>query len=282
MKNKNFQSKNTASLENIEDRNAILARLVGLLLTDGGVSCISGKWRIHFTSNSLELINEFRNIMKQLYGYSLATEKRFGAITVRTWINQRVKNELLSLSPSYRTMACRHFPVCPKLQGKNYKSCAICSAGEYPPAKIPDFVFENENLARELLRCALTADGTVTFNIGKARYGFRIDRCVKLYCEHPKLRKQYFDLLEKLYFKPIIVKDGVILRKPQNLEKFMKEINFVGNVKITGNGIWNGFNKTDLLKLCIDSYSLKPSQLGKNKIEIYNSLLKLLPVRDTA
>ena len=53
-----------------------LAKLIGLLLTDGGICNISGKWRIHFTSNSDTLVNEFKNIVDRIYGYKLFSEKR--------------------------------------------------------------------------------------------------------------------------------------------------------------------------------------------------------------
>lgn len=244
--NKKFD-KNELS-ENIENRETLMARLIGLLLTDGGLSVISKRRRLHFTSNSEELMREFRYLTKKLFNLSTKPRIRNGAFHIDVWISRKTRDELFSYSPTYRKLA--------------YDKVS----GNYPEAKIPEFIFNDIKLAREFLKYVFTADGSVIFNIGKARYGFRFDRCVKLYCEHPNLRKQYFQLLKKLGYKPAIWKDSIILRKPENMIKFCNEINFVENVKISGNGLWKGFNKSDLLKFCVESYNkIKPSELGKNQ-----------------
>ena len=250
--------------ENIENRETLMARFIGLLLTDGGVSQISGKkWKVHFTANSETLCNNFITLIKKLFNLSTRPVKSRGAFSINVWISEKTKNELLSYSPNYRKLAYD------KLNGK------------YPKTIIPEFISNNSKLAREFLKYAFTGDGSVIFNIGRARYGFRFDRCVKMYCEHPNLRKQYFELLKKLGYKPVIWKDSIILRKPENLTKFQREINFVENVKISGNGLWKGFNKTDLLKFCVKSYGLEPSKLGKTKEEIHTNLKYLLLKQET-
>lgn len=245
--------------ENTETRDTLMARLIGLLLTDGGVSQISGKrWKVHFTSSSEMLSIEFGGLMKQLFHLSSRPVKMKGAFYTSIWISRQACDELHSYSKSFRKLA--------------YDK----PSGSYPEAIIPRFVMENENLAKEFLRYAFSGDGTVTFYIGKARYGFRFDRCVKLYCEHPTLRLQYFELLKKLNYKPTMWKGSIILRKLENLTKFRNEINFAENVKISGNGLWKDISKSDLLRFCVSSYKLKPSQLGKTKKEIHSNLIKIL------
>lgn len=256
--------------------NKKLSKLIGLLLTDGGVLCVSGKWRVHFTSNSKILVDEFRHLMKDLYGLSVATEKRFEATTVRAWINRKVVKELLSLTPSYRTMECNHHPKCPKLNGKKHSSCIICKPKiNYPPAKIPDFIFENKNLACNFLKYAISSDGSVHFYTGRARYGFRFDRAVRLCCKHPELRKQYLHLFKKLGFETKVFGNEIIIRKHKNLQKFHKEINFVKGVKIRSKGPWNGFEKSNVLDLCLKSYLVSPSDLGNNENDIRNNLVEI-------
>src|SRR3989344_4338643 len=171
--------------ETNEKRPILMARLIGLLLTDGGLSQIGNKWRIHFISN-------------------------------------------------------------------------------------------NPTLSKEFLKFAFTGDGTVIFNIGKARYGFRFDRCVKLYSQHSNLRKQYFELLKNLGYTPRMLNDSVLLRGRKDIIKFANEIGFVEDVKISGKGMWTGISKNELVKFTSNSYDLKPKSLGKTKDDIHTNLVNLI------
>ncbi len=243
-------------MEKFIEREILLARLVGLLLTDGGLSLISGKkWRIHFTSNSVDFVKEFESLMMQLFNLKVAKEYRNGAWKAQAWISRKVKDELIGYSPSYRTLS---------------------KDGKETEAKIPDFIRNNSILAKEFLKYAFTGDGTIIFNIGKARYGFRFDRCVKLYCEHNNLRRQYFELLKKLGYKPTMLKDAVLLRRPENVIKFSEEIGFVEGVKISGSGLWKDITKASLLRFAAKSYNLKPKELGKTKSDIHANLVSLI------
>ena len=258
----NFINQNFDKIEinEIDEREVLMARLIGLLLTDGSLWCNkkSKLWSISFTSNSDELVAEFENLIFELFHLKVHKRLYKGSWEVKGGISKKVAAELTSYSPTYRTLA--------------YSK----EENKYPESKIPEFIFERLELAKEFLRYAFTGDGTVIFNIGKARYGFRFDRCVKLYCEHPNLRKQYYELLEKLGYKPTMLKDAVLLRKPENIKKFEREIGFVEGVKISGNGLWKGIPKSQLLKFAANSYGLKPSELGKTKSDIHTNLIKLI------
>lgn len=116
----------------------------------------------------------------------------------------------------------------------------------------------------------------MTFNIGKARYGFRFDRCVRMFCQHTGLRNQYFELLRNLGYKPTIIEGGVLLRKPENAIKFAQEIGFISDVEISGNGLWKGIIKDALLRFVANSYGLKPKALGKTKSDIHANLVRLI------
>ena len=194
-------------------RDVLLARLIGLLLTDGSLSQIKKTkvWRISFSSSSDELSKEFQSLIFDLFGIRAKVKIYNGAFELKHTLNRGFAEELLIYSPTYRTLE---------------------NNGKETEAKIPEFIVESNDLAKEFLKYAFTGDGTIIFNIGKAMYGFRFDRCVKLYCEHSNLRKQYFDLLRKFGYKPTMLNDAVLLRKPENMRKFANEIGFVEGVKI--------------------------------------------------
>ena len=240
-----------------KQREKRLARLIGLLLTDGSLSQIKKTkvWRISFSSNSAELAAEFRTLIFDLFGINAKINRHNGALEIRHTLLRRFAEELLLYSPTYRTLE------------KN---------GNETEAKIPDFINQNADLAREFLKYAFTGDGTVAFQIGKAKYGYRFDRNIRIFCEHSGLRRQYFKLLKNLGYTPTMLKDGVLLRKPENLKKFSEEIGFVEGVKISGSGLWKGITKSQLLKFTANSYGLKPKASGNTKNDIHANLVSLI------
>ena len=146
-------------------REILMARLIGLLLTDGSLSQIKKTkvWRISFSSNSSELTKEFSNLIFQLFEIKTKQRTYKGAFEIKHTLKRKFAEELMTYSPSYRTLAYNK------------------QEARYPETIIPNFIVENDTLAKEFLKYAFTGDGTIIFNIGKARYGFRFDRCVKLY-----------------------------------------------------------------------------------------------------
>lgn len=253
--NSNFGKAKTKEIS--ENRHVLLARFIGLLLTDGSLSQIKKTrvWRISFSSNSEELAAEFEKLVFDLFRIRVRKRPYKGAIEIKHTINKRFAKELLAYSPTYRTLV---------------------KDGKETEARIPEFIQSDENLAREFMKYAFSGDGTVIFNIGKARYGFRFDRCVKIYCEHRSLKKQYFELLKELGYNPTMLKDAVLLRKPENMMRFSEEIGFVEGMKISGNGLWKGISKSRLLRFAANSYSLRPKELGKTKTDIHSNLVNLI------
>lgn len=241
----------------MESREVLMARFVGLLLTDGSLSQIKKTkvWRISFVSNSKELVIEFEILAFRLFGVKFKKETYKGAFEAKHTLKRKFAEELIKYSPTYRTL---------EIDGKETE------------AKIPEFILQEENLAKEFLKYAFTGDGTVIFNIGRAKFGYRFDRCVKLYCKHKSLREQYFALLKKLGFEPVMLEDAVLIRKRENIKKFSKEIGFVRDVKISGKGLWSGITKEELVKFASDSYELMPKALGKTKNDIHSNLVNLI------
>ena len=251
-------------MENHETRELLLSRLLGMLLTDGGLALISGKqWRIYFSSNSRQFVGEFSYVVGALFGINLHLTKHNGAIECRAWVRKQIKEELLSLSPSYRKMAF----------DKN-KSV-------YPECIIPDFIWGDKRLANEFLRYAFTGDGSVVLHVGKTRYGFRLCREVRIACEHPVLRGQYLKMLKSLGYSPRTTKHEVVINGQPDMEKFLDEIGFVDGVSISGQSFWKGITKNDLLGLCLESFNYTPSSLGKSREEIKNRLRSLLSLWET-
>ena len=240
-----------------KNREVLLARIIGLLLTDGSLWQIkkTNVWCVSFTSNSNELIEEFEKLSLELFEIKFKRRPYRGAIELKRSINRRFAEELISYTPTYRT---------------------LIKEGKETEAKIPEFIKNNQELAKEFLKYAFTGDGTIALQIGKANYGYRFDRNIRIFCEHSSLRKQYFELLSGLGYKPTMLKDGVLLRKPENVKKFSNEIGFVEGVKISGKGLWKGITKSDLLRFSANSYGLKPKELGKTKSDIHANLVSLI------
>ncbi len=249
------------------------ARLIGALLTDGGISFISGKiWRIHFTSTSPTLTEIFRKDALRILDRKTSKQIRNNAVIQKSPINKLIK-EFYRLSPSWRTQPCNSFPICPCQRGfKIHENHIKLNGRLFPPTKIPDFIFEDNSKAKEFLKIAFTCDGSVLLWVGKAEYGFRIDRRVELSCYHPLLKEQYAVLLNKFGIKTKIRWDKVVISKRENLEKFYKNIGFVKGVKITSNGRWGGVEKAELLKLCIKSFKMSNIFKLNSVQEIYKFL----------
>ena len=67
----------------METRNTAVARLIALLLTDGGLCEIGKRWRVHFTSNSEQLKSEFQALIKNLFNLKMSKDYRKGAWRVK-------------------------------------------------------------------------------------------------------------------------------------------------------------------------------------------------------
>jgi len=257
------------------------AELVGLLLTDGGVTCVNGNWKVHFTNTSDALNQKFQELVQELLHCHVSRENKSGAVIQRASVNKFI-DKLFKLSPSFRTSPCSSFPVCSKLRGKDSKPCKVCrpcvtEEGEkFPPASIPKFLFHNKQAALSFLRCAFSCDGSVILSVGRTKKGFRLQREVRLFCKHPCLLNQFKVLLKKLGFHPKISVNTIIIRGRQELTKFFREIGFVRGAKITRNEIWGGFEKFKLLELCVKSFEMPEVFRFKSKEEIIQFFRNLL------
>ena len=144
--------------------NEKLALLIGLLLSDGSVYYDKSKrsYCIQLTNKNLELLNLFKNLMKDCFGIVNISEHRCKNAESLRAFSTKVAKELFCYSPSFRTQACEHKPKCAdpncldehKLIGNiRYTSC-----------KQPDEILKNKSLASAFLKGFVSGDGTLYIN----------------------------------------------------------------------------------------------------------------------
>lgn len=253
-----------------------LARFFGMLLTDGGISNVSGKWRMHFTNTSGVLNEEFKRLSLELFDRRVSREYRNGAVIQRAWVNSIIGN-FLYYSESFRTQACNSFPICSCLRGRKIHKNKYRVGGRiFSNVRIPRFIFRNKRYAAEFLRYAFSCDGFVNLHIGKAKYGFRLDRRVELACLNPRLKKDYKNLLKLFDIESKICEERLRISRENNVKKFNKYIGFVKGVKVTGYQRWSGVEKSRLLKLAAKTYSMKNIFRMQSQEQIFRYFKTLL------
>lgn len=169
-----------------------LAQLVGILLTDGGVSKISKNlYEIYITNNSETLLQLFKDCISKIFGQQKFYEYKSKTVNKVKITSKEIADFLFNLSLSYRTRPCDTYPKCSRM--KNKISCKLCLPDNgYPPVKIPDFILNNnDELKREFLKVVFSAEGCVEFYENKYRYKNKtgLQRRVSLSCYNPRLLK---------------------------------------------------------------------------------------------
>lgn len=235
-----------------------LASLIGMLLTDGGVSKISkNRFEIFLASNSKGLRNEFELDMREHFGVD-----RFYTIHGKTVCKIRAVEEsaglqLLRLSPTFRTRPCNVYPFCPKMLGKELKTIPheCNSLNGYPPTKVPNFIMEGPlKTKRTALRSAMSGDGGVEFHeifVGHKKY---LQRRLIFRCHNPNLKIQWKKLFEDCGFNITETKNEIRISGIEQLLKFQAEIGFLNDVKVERSKYWNGFEKNEVLNKMISSF----------------------------
>ena len=118
-----------------------------------------------------------------------------------------------------------------------------------------------------------SADGCVSLWVtwNKKKKIWEIKKYVKISNYSSNIRKGIVKILLSLGFSPTNRESNreVVLFKKSDLIKFHREIGFVKGVKITKNSrYWNGLEKNYVLKLVINSFGVKKSELKKFKTKI--------------
>ncbi len=248
---------------NALEPNVDLGILIGLLLTDGGISKHQNSFQIEFTNKSQALHDIFKAELRKLFEITKFTEishSDFKEIKRTKVRNKHAIEALFNIVPTFRT--------------KQFTD------GTFPQSKLPDFFFELPNVEiYKILQAMFSADGCVSLWIvrNKRKNLWEIKKLVKISCKHPVIRQQLFQLLKKLDYSPTLRKsnDEVVLFRKQDIIKFRKEIGFVNGVKVTKDSKnWEGFEKNQILDLAIKTYKLKKKDLHefKTKDDIIFSL----------
>ena len=234
-----------------------LATLIGLLLTDGGVSKMSkNRFEIFLASNSEGLRNKFESSMQICFDVD-----RFYTINGETVCKIRAIEEvagleLLKLSPTFRTRPCDVYPTCPKKTGNAERAIPhkCNSLNGYPPTRVPDFIMEGSvEIKRESLKAAISADGGVEFHTLSKGIKY-LQRRLLLRCHNPNLIKQWRILFEDCGFEVTETKNEIRITGVKQFLKFRAEIGFLDNVKVERSKNWNGFEKNEILDKMIDSF----------------------------
>lgn len=248
------------------ESNVDLGVLIGMLLTDGSVSKKGNSWDIEFSGKSKELHELFKEKMKKVFRINNFTEisdSRHKEIKRTKISNKNIGEQLLQFT-SFRT--------------KQFEN------GKFPDSKIPNFIFNLcDDEVCEILKMMFSCDGSISlWVVWNKRWNlWEIKKWIKFACKHPTIRKQVFNLLQKLDYEPIIREenDEILLTKKKDIIRFASEIRFVNGVKVTKDSRnWEGYEKNQILNLSIKTYSIKQNELKdfKSKEELYNFLKHLI------
>lgn len=241
-----------------------LAQLIGILLTDGGVSKASKNlYEIYITNNSETLLNLFKVCICELFGQQKFYEYKSKTVRKVKFTSDRIAAFLFAFSSSYRTRRCDTYPRCSRVEDRI--PCSVCLPDEgYPPVKIPDFISNGTaEIKKKFLKVAFSAEGCVEFyeNKYKNKAKTGLQRRVSLSCYNPNLLKQYSDMLKSLGYKISITKTEIRITGKEQLAKFSNEIGFLNDVYVSSKSkYWNNFDKNELLRLVLSSYLNTKSQ----------------------
>lgn len=236
-------------------------KLVSLCLSDGGIGYSSETSYIHFTNKSSALLDLFKKEIRKFTSSKIHEQKKPRGITLRVF-NKSLVDELIKISPSFRTKPCNHFPKCPYL-----KSGKINLRLKHPHVKfdgltwskieIPEKLFRNKKDKSKFLKIYISCDGYPSIFPRKNSWSV-VERIVAIVCHHPMLKQRLSKLLDDLKVPYTVKENSLEMRSKEAITKFKKEIGFVDGVEMTGNSkYWEGLTKNEVLDKIIKSYDTK-------------------------
>ncbi len=233
MKIKNFNKKD-------------LAKLVGLLLTDGSVRYASRTYRIVYAGKSEELHKIFRNLMQSIFDLQNFYERIDNkGVRISEYSSKEAGDFLVNLCNTLRTKSFKTYPV------------------TYPTINLDIFNQLTSDELKEVFRLMFSADGGVVLGAKwhKRFNKWELTRRVILKCSHPNLRKFYRDLLRnKLAINTKEWDASIAIDTKRDLYKFAKEIRFVDKIKASGKSIyWEGYEKNKVLDILLKTYQADPN-----------------------
>jgi hypothetical protein len=234
-----------------------LGKLISLLLTDGGL--YKPRSTIYFSSSSLQLIETFKEICRELGIQKFVERERKGGIFVQCYSSKLCK-KLLEFSPTYRTKCCDETPLC------SDKTCEpiMIDGKRYPSVKIPEFMVSSKrDEIKEYLKLMFSTDGCASLSVSLHSGKFRISRKVTLTTKHPILRQRVLDMIRKVGIDAKIAGYDIQIKGKEELEKFQREISFVPGVEVTKKSKqWFAFDKSEILRKILISYKVPKQSDG--------------------
>ncbi|MBI3413492.1 MAG: hypothetical protein HY051_05440 [Candidatus Aenigmarchaeota archaeon] len=178
-------------------KEEVLASVIGMLLTDGGISVISkNKLEVFLTSNSEALRESFKQNLQILFpNLNLKFQTVHGRTVKKIRVCSReVGVEFLKFSTTFRTRPCNTFPVCPKFRGVPERAVPheCNSLNGFPPATLPSFIINGTPAVKRVaLRSAMTCDGGIEFHKIVHNGKEYLQRRLLLRCHNPNLLGQW-------------------------------------------------------------------------------------------
>ena len=236
--------------------------LVALCLSDGGVGFSSETMYIHFTNNSQVLLEMFKNEVRKFSQNKIHKQIKPRGITLRVF-DKNLVDQLLKISPSYRTRACNHFPFCPFIKEGDLKykigehDHFESNDSKYAEIIIPEEIFQTSADKSRFLRIYASCDGYPSI-FPRSNSWSAVERIVAIVCHHPSLKQRLHELLDDLNVNHTVKPNSLEMRSQEAITQFNKKIGFIRGVKMTGNSkYWEGIEKNEILRKIIESYSMK-------------------------
>jgi hypothetical protein len=238
----------------LENGQEQLIKLHAYTLSDGSLNRDrDGCWRLIFTNKDHFLLSDFKETIRSL-GYNYYEQRCRRAIQVVAR-SRKLAEELLSLSPSYRTRPCSASPKCPRLTNSGLGSCMYCEPLQYvgklyPPTRITNM--SNRQLMKEFLKVYASCEGGVKLDILSEK-PLKIRRQVFIATTNPFLSRQLIYLLRTLGISAREEWPSIVISYRANLQRFQEMVGFIPNCRVM-KGKWKGLTKNELLTLTLRSY----------------------------
>lgn len=245
------QTDPSETIRRIPHMNRELAWLLALLFTDG---CVSPKgvhsFRIYFLNKSEVLVQLFKDCMIKVFNLPekrVRIRTRWGKYIQAVVDSKEIGKALVGTYGTFRTL---------RLKDRSM-----------PNTQLPVAQLQASGYTHEFLKVAFSCDGGISF-YPATRNGPRggtkwLIRTVFLSCTHPRLRHDYFTLLQYLgIMARDVPTDGKIkIETSKDIKKFYETVGFLDGVEVTNHSkFWRGVTKQEVLQRLVASYG-KPAQV---------------------
>ena len=242
-------------------KRARYLELVALCLSDGGIGFSSDTMYIHFTNSSDVLLRLFTQEIRKFSSAKIHKQRKPRGTTLRVFDKELVRT-LLTISPSYRTRPCNHFPICPVYRNPNYEGIGSHHhfshhSAVFAEVAIPEDLFPSNDDKARFLRIYSSCDGYPSIFPRKHSWSV-VERIVAIVCHHPLLKQRLQELLDDVGIPYKSRQYSLVMRSRDAIMEFKEKVGFVEGVVMTGNSrYWKSYQKNKVLEIILKSYDLK-------------------------